>query len=614
MARLEIFGRARVIRDSGTDELPAARDGRAQLLLAMLTLDPEGRIAKNDVHDALWPGTSRSSVRGQESAAGRLNRTVSTARDFLGRAPDPIRGAITTPGMEVRLNAPDATGQLQTDAEDLRDAIESGDHDALGRALDLVRGDVLSGLSIPGHTPVDDTILARIREDGRDLCREAVALRADGSRDDTDLWTNEFFEAPSGTLLAHVDRRIAAPSQARSASSDDGDKSRAWRRRWPWPTAMAVAVGAVVALMVATRDDGTSNEFPHPNGQTTITAPRRQPTIFPGVGRQAYVSNIRASLAVVNDTLKTAPRRRVKVEANDAIRFILSLTNPTKWRTQALLVTFACTAFCSPGQSGGLKMTAILSDTDGRRVVTPRPVVLEDDGSGEKFSVSDIPAQRVSGVGQSSVPAPLDGQPQVTASEGQSVGEFQFGELSPHEVGSLEFRATWKIDPEAQLAGGGTMFFRDSAGDWSPSRVSLTDGQRATVAILLHGSEYPSVPLVNVTLTPRPDRGIVIVQGHAKLPRSVGIGGTTDYDLSMGRAYSEGGGPIQLKVVPGTTLLRRGYRKTTCTKTGIVTRLPDGIAQDGIKIGPIGGFKPRDRCYGREFLRYVEFEIVASIE
>ncbi len=292
--------------------------------------------------------------------------------------------------------------------------------------------------------------------------------------------------------------------------------------------------------------------FPQPTGQTTATAPPGEPATPSPAGQEAYVANIHARLAVANDTLKGSPGDRVDIEANDRIRFVLTLTNPTKWRTQAISVAFACTAFCSPNQSGGLKMKAIVSDVNGRRLTAPKSVVIDgiEQGSAQNFIKASIPAQRIGSQGQTTVAEPFVGQPRITAAEGRSVATFQFGQLDPHEQGRLEFGATWGIARDVQLAGGGSLYFRAPSGTWKASRVSLRAGQRARVSMLLDASRYPSVPLVSIDLTPKADNGYVQLEGHAVLPRSVGIGGTTDFELSTGRVYSQGGGPLRLSVDP----------------------------------------------------------------
>ncbi len=82
-------------------------------------------------------------------------------------------------------------------------------------------------------------------------------------------------------------------------------------------------------------------------------------------------------------------------------------------------------------------------------------------------------------------------------------------------------------------------------------------------------------------------------------------------ELGYGTVNSAEGRPMALRVVPGTTELVGP--KTDCSEE---TRapLPDGIAQGGVDVGSIGGFRPRDPCHGTEFTRIVTFKARALPE
>jgi len=78
--------------------------------------------------------------------------------------------------------------------------------------------------------------------------------------------------------------------------------------------------------------------------------------------------------------------------------------------------------------------------------------------------------------------------------------------------------------------------------------------------------------------------------------------------LSTAIINQSGSAPLSsLTVLSGTT--QYWSMQTACSK-GHVAQLPDGIAEGGLDVGPIGGFRPRDPCAGAEFTRFVTFEAV----
>jgi transcriptional regulator with XRE-family HTH domain len=76
--------------------------------------------------------------------------------------------------------------------------------------------------------------------------------------------------------------------------------------------------------------------------------------------------------------------------------------------------------------------------------------------------------------------------------------------------------------------------------------------------------------------------------------------------LGSGSVNSGSGVPIKLSVQPGSTEVV-GF-KTKCRKEKRES-LPDGIAERGIDVGPVGGWLPRDPCHSDEFNRFVLFKL-----
>lgn len=115
----------------------------AKLLVILLAIQPDRRMHREQIMEALWPGDEMAPA----AKANNLDRTIHTARRAL--EPGLERGAdsrfILKDGSSVILSAP---GGVRVDTEEFLELVaesrQSADPAALERALSLYRGDLLA--------------------------------------------------------------------------------------------------------------------------------------------------------------------------------------------------------------------------------------------------------------------------------------------------------------------------------------------------------------------------------------------------------------------------------------------------------------------------------------
>src|SRR5688572_21670222 len=130
---------------------------KAQALLAYLSLPP-GRAHPRDKLAALLWGSIR-----QESARGSLRQALFAIRKAIGES------VLSVDGTNVTLVA----DIVDVDATVFAEAVSIGSPDALARAADLYKGDLLAGLAVD-EAPWEEWLLGE-RERMRELALEGLA-------------------------------------------------------------------------------------------------------------------------------------------------------------------------------------------------------------------------------------------------------------------------------------------------------------------------------------------------------------------------------------------------------------------------------------------------------
>jgi len=70
---------------------------------------------------------------------------------------------------------------------------------------------------------------------------------------------------------------------------------------------------------------------------------------------------------------------------------------------------------------------------------------------------------------------------------------------------------------------------------------------------------------------------------------------------------------IELSVIPGSTQLFSYHQGQNCGSTVFIKNLLDGVAEGGVNVGEIYGYRPRDACLGADLTWWVRFKLkVAS--
>jgi DNA-binding SARP family transcriptional activator len=206
---LSLFGSFELRANSRVVMLPTRK---CEALLALLSLSPKCVASREQAAALLWPDVPRTQARHS------LRQTIHAVRRTLTTAGI---GTLATTRDLVEFVAPD----LEIDVVKFDELIQLGSPDALDRALDLFRGDLLRGV-VTRERPFDEWIDAhrvRFGQMARDIgLRRAETLRAEG-RSDRALQI-------ARKLLAidphHQPVRQMAMELARERAADRADKPR----------------------------------------------------------------------------------------------------------------------------------------------------------------------------------------------------------------------------------------------------------------------------------------------------------------------------------------------------------------------------------------------------
>jgi hypothetical protein len=144
----------------------------------------------------------------------------------------------------------------------------------------------------------------------------------------------------------------------------------------------------------------------------------------------------------------------------------------------------------------------------------------------------------------------------------------------------------------------------------TPSRTLATTldasaGERLWVAALLHNGGFHSAQIHLAAALRREGGGQFYT-----ISSTVTQLGSSPQTLGHAIVNAAGAKAIHLSVVPHSTALFS--ENTVCSRIRLIQRLPDGIAEGGVDVGSIGGFRPRDPCSGVEFSRSVIFAVSVS--
>jgi hypothetical protein len=183
------------------------------------------------------------------------------------------------------------------------------------------------------------------------------------------------------------------------------------------------------------------------------------------------------------------------------------------------------------------------------------------------------------------------------------------GSIGPHEAQLVSFEGSSATSqgnalPPVPFATGNTMRFRQSATSPFNQIAPASPGDTLTFRMLIYSPYGHTLDPVQarVTIKPHPAQQSVTVAAFVAGPNE------SAHDLGSTTVNAVDTPMIALSVVPGSTQLL-GYPPNTCTHPRNLGPLPDGIAEGGVEIGPVGGFHPRDPCKGQEFMRWVQFDV-----
>ncbi len=142
-SRLVLLGGFRLYRDDGTAIPLTAR--KMQALLAYLALQPQHRCARDRLAGLLWEGSTSAHARQSlRQLLAELRRALPRDERFLD-----------TPGDDVRI----PPGTLTVDVHDFERLLDEDTPEALARAVELYRGELLEGFD-PRAPAFDDWLMA----------------------------------------------------------------------------------------------------------------------------------------------------------------------------------------------------------------------------------------------------------------------------------------------------------------------------------------------------------------------------------------------------------------------------------------------------------------------
>jgi hypothetical protein len=368
----------------------------------------------------------------------------------------------------------------------------------------------------------------------------------------------------------------------------------------------ALTLAGVYAIAVAVSPGDT--QHPH---KAKSEPKRPAPTIDVADLTPAAVHRTTITIRGINRTYRPRWGTDVVADATDTLTFEARAENHTQRPIGPLVLLIACTTFCTGSSSESLSLRTAVVDARGAVYAVSDRVAIHAQSGGLQRFVLD--AERGlsevfdDGIGTSSELTRWKGKVRIPPAEGRVVGAFNIGKLGAGEVRRLRFNATWDVGNAGQLAAGASMV-RVGHGKWV-DHLSVSPGQVVTVGTRLDNAAYshPWTARVHVAFKPDVAAGTVDVITNATLAKGHDQGGIQPTGKVTLR--SSGTGPIGLDFVPGTTRLLGKCRPEACKKGGDKLRLPDGLADAGIDVGPLGGFVPRDPESGVQFARILTFGV-----
>jgi hypothetical protein len=302
----------------------------------------------------------------------------------------------------------------------------------------------------------------------------------------------------------------------------------------------------------------------------------------------------------------------IEADVTDPLRFHLTLRNNSPQPTGLLDVE---PLYLEPtDQAAGLSWTVWVA-VGPPEEETPLPGVSAELTPQEgslgflNFDPATFKVQRPGQVGW----APLYAAPSAPSKFESPYGNVRagtaavLGSLAPHEKQLVSFTASSRnslgIAQSDPFEGGDIMRYRSSATSRFQQIGAASPGENLLFRILIDTPDgSPLSPVIRVAINPRIVQHSVTLTAFASVrngaPQKLGTALVNAVDTPM----------ISLSVVPGSARLR-GYPPDTCAHFRDLGPLPDGIAEGGIEIGSVGGFRPRDPCKGDEFTREVQFAV-----
>jgi hypothetical protein len=217
-----------------------------------------------------------------------------------------------------------------------------------------------------------------------------------------------------------------------------------------------------------------------------------------------------------------------------------------------------------------------------------------------------------------SYPAQFESPYGTVHAEGAAV----LGSLGAHETRVISFAAASRFDDGLPLHapfvfGGDTVRVGHSVSSLFRHVAIANPGDRLLYRVKVDSPFGRTFDPVLVRVSSRRN-----LAQHSVFLTAFASGGPDEPAQRLGSASvsTTKGVPITLSVMPHSSRLY-GFHQDTCKyPTGsasqraahyaypkVLAHLQDGIAEAGIEIGPVGGFRPRDVCHGEEFTRWVQF-------
>lgn len=428
-------------------------------------------------------------------------------------------------------------------------------------------------------------------------------------------------------------RETASVQDSKDARRDATDKPQAF---WPYLAAknraargmkrglaaLLVIAIAMILIRAALDSDGRSDAVT--GGAEEETKPVRSKALANG----ALVVSLRA----VNKTLDEDWGEQIRADPGDEVVTELTIRNRLPYDTPALVgwlddsggrteSEYAGSPIAGPysrlrvlladplGNEWGYTRDLVIrnwtNQVDRLDLPFPADVTRRDPAKGKTLTAPTIDARKL--------PPSLEGYASLAEHTSSGITGIDSIAIGPIRAGrSLVVRWPIKLElAHAYTFGTFPPVFgdpKDSANSYL-SRGSARPGQRIRVAVLLDN-------LMN-----REAQATVWVRTRAardgRVVRLTAYGRVYDRPTKIGTmtVSSATGTPITLEVVPGTTELRK-LDPPTCKQGGNVkkSRMPDGIADGGVDIGPFGGFTPHSRCAGTEFNQKLYFEAVVRVQ